>query len=306
MKVARRKLVQQGESTLMVSLPAPWIKSNKLEKGSEVSITPLNNDLLISSKGENYKSETALTLTGTTESSVRTIITNAYRSGYDRIKVNYSDKSQFNFLEHVVKTKLVGFEVVSREKDYCIIENITEPAEEHFDNMLNKILYNIEEMFTVTAEILQGKEPSDNYESIEERIQKYDNFCRRIVSKQKYNNDKSEMIWAFLTMILHAQRELYHLDNYLIKNGSGYKSSSDAKQLLDKSKELFSLIKKSYMEKNVKYLADVHSMEKDLIYNKGYALLQQKKGIESIIIYHILFSIREFYQANSPLAGIIM
>jgi tRNA/tmRNA/rRNA uracil-C5-methylase (TrmA/RlmC/RlmD family) len=287
----------------MVSLPAPWIKSNHLEKGSEVSIDSLNNDLLISAKGQDYKSETVVTLTGVTESLVRTIITNTYRSGYDRIRVNYSDKSQLIILEKVVKTRLIGFEVVSSDKDYCIVENITEPSEEQFDNILNKILYNVEELFTITADRFSSREPKDDYENIEERIQKYDNFCRRVISKQRYNNDKSEMLWTFLTMILHGQRELYHLNKYLPKD---YKAPPEIKHLLDKSREVFTLIKKSYLERNVKYLAEIHVTEKELIYDKGYLLLQQKKGVDAVVVYHLLYSIREFYQANSPLAGVLI
>jgi phosphate uptake regulator len=304
MKNFKRSLVQQGTSTLMVSLPAPWIKTNNLEKGSEVTINPLNNDLLVSAKTNNYKSETNVTISGT-ESSIRTIITNTYRVGFDRIHVTYSNKEDLQILEDVVKTKLIGFEVVSRGKNRCIVENITEPSDEKFSDILNKILFNINELFAITSLRLSGTEPDENFEEVEERIQKYDNFCKRVISKQKYNNDKSELLWTFLVLILHGQRELYHLNKYINKLPKGFKAERETRELLEKAKALFELIKKSYLEKKAEYLLEVHTMEKELIYNKGYALLQ-KNSKDAVLIYHIMFSTRAFYQVNSPLSGIII
>ncbi len=303
MKTARRRLVQQGESTLMVSLPAPWIKLNNLEKGSEVSIDPLNSDLLISAKKQDYKSETSIKILGHTESAIRTIVTNTYRVGYDRIRVEYGDKKQLEVVETVVKNMLIGFEIVSRGQGYCIIENITEPSEEQFDNILSKIFYNIEELFTITKERLEQKIPEESYEAIQERLQKYDNYCKRIISKQKFSNNKSEFLWAFLAILLHAHRELHHLNKFLPKD---YKTSVEVKDLFNINHEIFELIKKAYFEKNTSYLVKVHELEKSTIYDKGYKLLQIKKGPDAVVIYHLLISMREFYQSNSPLHGIIL
>lgn len=304
MKNFKRSLVQQGTSTLMVSLPAPWVKSNSLQKGSEVSISSLNNDLLISAKPNNYKTETAISIGGT-ESSIRTSITNTYRLGFDRIHVAYSSKEDLRILEQIVKTKLLGFEIVSRDKNKCTIENITEPSEEKFKDLLYKVLFNISEIFNITSARLSGVEPDESFEEVEERIQKYDNFCRRVISKQKYNNDKSELLWTFITMILHGQRELYHLNRYMNKLPKEFKASHETKELLNKANATFELVKKAYLEQKQQYLEEVHKMEKDLIYSKGYSLLQ-KNNKESIIIYHIMICIREFYQANSPLSGLIL
>ena len=44
----------------------------------------------------------------------------------------------------------------------------------------------------------------------------------------------------------------------------------------------------SLFDKDITVITQIHEIEKDAIYNEGYALLEQKKGKEVIVIYHIL------------------
>jgi len=297
----KRKLVKQGAATMMISLPAKWVKQNNLKKGSEIDLEQADNNLLISAKPiEEVKSEITIKLANLTESSIRTLITNTYRRGYDIIKVNFENEKQFKILNNVVKTRLIGFDITEKEKGFCVVESITEPSIEQFDIILKKIFYNITELFEVTKKRIKGN-VLDDYEEIEERIQKYDNFCRRVISKRKLINPKSEFLWTFLALLIHGQREIYHLNKLL-----GIKVSDKTKELLEDAKSMFELIKKAYLEKNIDLLAKVHSLEKELIYKKAFSILQKTKGKENPIIYHIMVAIREFYQSNSPLSGLIM
>jgi phosphate uptake regulator len=295
----KRKLVKQGAATMMISLPARWIKENNLKKGSEIDLEQADNNLLVSAKPiEEVKSEITIKLANLTESSVRTLITNTYRRGYDIIKVDFDNEKQFKILNQVVKTRLIGFDITKKQEGSCTVESITEPSLEQFDTIIRKIFFNISELFEVTKKRMQGK-ALDDYEEIEERIQKYDNFCRRVISKRKIINPKSEFLWTFFVLLIHGQREIYHLNKLL-----GIKISDKTEELLEDAKTMFGLIMNAYLEKNIDLLAKVHSLEKELIYKKGYSLLKKTK--EGPIIYHIMLAIREFYQSNSPLSGLIM
>jgi phosphate uptake regulator len=297
----RRKLVKQGAATLMVSLPAKWLQRNNLSKGSEVGIDEVEDSVVISAAGPEVKKEIEIKLVNLVESSIRTLITNTYRRGFDRIKVHYETEDQFNILKDVIKTRLIGFDVIKKGVNFCVVENITEPSPDQFENLLHKIFYNIGELFEATKKRMNG-DGSNDFKEIEERIQKYDNFCRRVISKKKLSNLKSEFLWTFLALLIHGQREVYHLNKLLGK----VKLSDSTKKFLDDSQEMFEMIKKAYLEKNISILAKVHKREKELVYTKGYTLLHKAKGRESSIIYHIILSIREFYQSNSPLSGLIM
>ncbi|MCK4520988.1 MAG: AbrB/MazE/SpoVT family DNA-binding domain-containing protein [Nanoarchaeota archaeon] len=300
----KRKLVKQGAATMMISLPAKWIKQFKLDKGDEVEIEPIDNNLLVSVGGIKKKLETELNITNRTESSIRTLITNTYRLGYDRVKVYFNDKTSFDVLSNVVKTRLLGFDVIKKEKNQCIIESITEPSMEQFDVLFNKIFYNIVELFEIIEKRLNKKETNMNYEEIEEKIQQYDNFCRRVIMKKNISNKESHLSWAFLTLVIHGQRELYHLSRFLDKNNVNI--SNRVLDLLNKAKNIFNLLKTAYQKKDIKVTENIHEIEKDLIYKKAYSLFSEKKGKEMIIIYHLSSSIRNFYLAASPLAGLLV
>jgi len=298
----RRKIVKQGAATLMISLPSKWCKKSGLKKGDEIDIESINNNLIVSSKEIKTKKETEITLVGLAESSIRTLITNTYRLGYDKIKVNFLSDVQFKILQDVIKTQLLGFDIIKREKNYCVIENITEPSPNQFENLLQKILLNITELFEITEQKLQGKKPVSDYEDTESRIQKYDNFCRRVISKKPFEKNP-QLFWTFLTSINRAQRELYHLNKFLDKKKFKEKESKEIKEIIDLLKDarmIFEMIQESYLKKNTKILEKVHELEKKLIYKKAYKILK------SPVVYHITSCIRSFYLSSGPLMGLLL
>ncbi len=297
----KRKLIKQGSGGFTVYLPKKWVESNYLTKGEEVDITESGLNLILTPKPFKVKKlETEIRLTGLTESLIRTLITNSYRVGYDKIKVKFDNEKQFNILHDVIKTKLIGFDIINKNADYCLVENVTEPDHEQFDNLIRKMFINIDSLFDITRSRLTNQDPKEDFNEIEERIIKYDNFCRRIIIKKKLIEKRSEFFWTFLSYVLHGQRELYHL-NKSIKNK--IKSSKKVLYLLNKNQEIFNIIKNSYQNKSIEGLSKIHDVEKELIYNTGYNLLRTKEGI---IVYHLMGSIRQFYLSNSPLTGLIL
>ena len=290
-----RKLVKQGAATLMVSLPAEWTKGQNLKKGSSVNIVVDDKRLVITGKGGQEKKETSVRLLNMTESAIRTKITNTYRSGFDKIKVYFQNKKQLEILSSVVKTRLIGFEVTEVDEESCVVENMTEPAYEQFDTVLKKVFLNIDQLLSVTYKRLLGQEPDQPFEEIEERIQRYDNFCRRVIVKR--GKEHSEFLWSFLTLVIHGNREIYHL-NHIIEE----MADSNIIELFMLVQEIFQYLKKGFTDKDREALSKIHDLEKELIYDKGYTALSSKSGKYA---YHILVAGRQFYQANSPLFGML-
>ncbi len=290
-----RKLVRQGAATLMVSLPAGWTKKQNLKKGSVVDIEIEGKGLVISGKGTASDRHTSIRLTNMTESSIRTMITNTYRSGFDKIKVFYQNKKQLDILVSVVKTRLIGFEVSDVDGNSCMVENMTEPAYEQFDTVLRKIFLNIDQLLSVTYKRLLGQEPDQSFEEIEERIQRYDNFCRRVIMKK--GMEKSEFMWTFLTLVIHGNREIYHLNRIIEKM-----PESGVTELFLLVKEILDNLRKGFEGRDREPLTRIHDLEKKLVYDKGYSCLNARSGKYA---YHLMAAGRQFYQANSPLLGML-
>jgi len=297
------KLIKQGGGGYTIYLPKKWIDKNKLGKGNELSIEESGKNLIVSPDKIDKKTETEAKLINSIESSIRTIITNAYRSGYDKIKVYFNEEKQFNLLQKIVKSNLIGFEIIKKEKDFCIVENITEPSFDQFDNILKKLFLNIEGLFEITKNKLLSKEESEDFNEVEERILKYDNFCRRVITKQKLIKQNSEMFWTFLVLIIHGQRELYHLNKILDKKT---KISKETINMLEGAFEVFKLIEEAYYKKDKEILGKIHELNKELVYKKAYHLMEKSKGKEAILLFHLTTCIRQFYLANSPLSGLLI
>ena len=179
----KRKIVRQGSATMMVSLPSKWIKKNNLNKGDEINIIEKGNDLVITpEESKETKKEAVIDIQYLTETSIRALIINAYRLGHDKIKISFKHKDTQKIIDKIIKSHLIGFEIIKKGESYCEIENITEPAKEQFDNILSKIFLNIDELFEITEKYLTGNKVE--FHETEEKIMQYGNFCRRILSKK--------------------------------------------------------------------------------------------------------------------------
>ncbi len=298
----KRKIIKLGSATLVTSLPSKWTKRQSLSQGDELDIEESEDQLVISpGKVSIKKTETSMDLTNETESSVRTLVTNAYRLGIDKLTITFKSEKQYIALKNTVKTRLIGFDIIKKEKNHCIIENLTEPSVEQFDTLLQKMLFNISELLLATKERIEKGKSSSDYEEFEENIQQYDNFCKRVISKKKSSIKKTELFWLFLTLIVHGQREIYLMNKYIDKNTKKINA-----HLIDECISSFELIKKAYLKKDITPLEQLHEKEKETIYNKAHKLFETKKGKESVINYHVTSAIRQFYLAASPLMGLMI
>ena len=298
--MVRRKLVQQGTNTLMVSMPANWIKKHGLAKGNEVSLEQVEDTIVVMPGVSKISREATITLVGEHESTIRTMITNVYRIGYDRITVRFSNNKQFEVLSDIVKTRLIGFDIMRKDKSQCIVESITEPSPEQFDGIMRKVFQNIGLLFDVTRQRLEGKETSEDVDEIEERIQKYDNYCRRTIAKRIVHQQKSELFWSFVALLIHGQREIYRVNRYLKKEAQ----PKAVLELFDIATELFTLTESAYMRRELAPLFKTHDIENNLS-SKGLALLD-RPGIDKRVVFQIVIGMRQLYLSNSPMMGMLL
>lgn len=296
----KRKLVKQGAATLMVSIPSKWAKKFNLDKGDEIEVEEKGSSLILGLEGKKAFSETEINLISLTETSVRTLITNAYRLGYDKITLNFEEKATLEIVKDIVEHNLVGFEIIKKESNFCILENITEPSGDQFNNIFSKIFMNIDELFILAEKMMLG-EKHQPYRETELKIQQFDNFCRRIISK---NNLHEEYLlqWNFHSELIHAQRYIYLMLDYMAKNK--VKSDKHEERLIEEAKRMFDTLKEAYNKKDIALLEKVHDLNKEIVYKHCYDAM--KKGNEIIINHNLTCAIRGFYLASSPLIGLFI
>lgn len=283
----------------MVSLPSSWTKKCYLKKGDTIEIKEDEGNLLVSASAKKCKKETSIQLKQATESSARTALVNAYRTGYDVIRVSFQQEEQFGFLKNATQNYLLGFEILQKNWNSCVIESVSEPSEEQFEIIFKKIFYTIFSLIELTKERLEGK-TVENYKEMVYKIHQYDNYCRRVLAKKNVASGKMALYWSFLTLMTHGQRELYHLHTYLDKNPVPFGKV----ELLDKLHRVFALLFDGYLKKDFTRLEKVHELEKEAIYHSLYTSFNGDKR-RNIVLHHLASSLRNFYLASSPLMGLL-
>ncbi len=299
MLLMKRKIIKQGPSTLMISIPHAWAKQHGLTKGTQIEITERDDALVISTDASPSKT-TTLSLAHLSESSTRTAIVNAYRLGYDKITLSFDDSAKaIDVIDTTLKEYLLGFEVTSKGKKSVVIEAITEPSNERFDVLFAKILHNIGQLIEGTVSRLEKGTPFRDYNEITMRIHRYDNFCRRVATKTRHFGDALPLFYTFSNTLIHAQRELYHL-NRLLDKSPGLKLNGP---LLGQLSQCFSLLREGYVNTDVIALEKLHALEKTAIYEEMPKMMPKKP---SPLFLHIGYAIKNFYLASSPLIGLIL
>ncbi len=304
----KRKAIQLANQTIVVSLPSKWVKQQGIKKGDEIDVEEVETKLVIS-KGDsvNEKKEAEINLINNSETTLGLLIGNLYWSGLDRIKINFNNfdkEKQYEVLKQKIKPRMIGFEIIKRGEDCCILEKIAEPSEEQFENVLRKLFLSIDELFELTESEFKNRKNISDYEEIEQRIFKYDNFCRRVVQKKKMQIKNYEMCLNFLSDVWNAQREIYYLNKFLEEN-KNTELPKDFLELIGNCRSFLKIMENSFFNKKIEPLGKIHELEPKIMNEKVYSLLKKniKKG--NIVLFRLGSCIRQLHLSTCHLMGFI-
>jgi len=273
----KRKIVAQGAGGHTISLPIDWIRLNKIKVGGSVDVIQQGHDLLIANDFSGLSKEIKFEISSNSETYIRLLLSNAYRSGYSKIFINGNVSKKI--IAKIVNDYLLGFEMSGISPNY-LIESVNEPDLLKFNNLLIKQLFMLSE---IVINI------SDDIENIVFRIQKYDNFLKRCLSSNKIEISNKFVMWQFLSNITYSARAFYHFK----KDVKNITQTNE----IEKLKEMINIIKKSYLTNDYLILDKLHNIEKNILMNKD---ITNKEN------YHIKTIARLLYFCSSPLVSIIL
>ena len=119
----KRNVVQQGTTTLMVSLPIKWVKKYNIKKGEELEVSENGRKLIISTESQIERTAVEVNLLDNNPIYMYRIVSYAYLNGYDEIKINFTHFKQLEIIQKSVEKFFLGFEIIEQKKNYCIIRN---------------------------------------------------------------------------------------------------------------------------------------------------------------------------------------
>ncbi len=216
----KRKVVKHGVSTLTLSLPSKWAGANKIKNGDFLDIEISKDQLIISSGVNKHFEATEATITGDEEWYIARILRHLYTSGYDEIKLNYTNKEQLELIRKGIKN-LTGMEIVESKPTYCLLKCVISSDDSDYQQIVNRILWLIHSQFEYFIEDCNKGEPVMEKEvnEIHKTVLKLNNLCRRMINKRPlYDSTASKYVYWFLTSLLNISSFIVYSYNPVSKS----------------------------------------------------------------------------------------
>ncbi len=269
-------------------VPKKWLDKKGLKPGDEINVTEDNNKLIIEpEKTKKQKKTINIEIKESRESSIRTLIVIAYRAGFDQISIKYTGKEKD--INQIVNNFLIGFDVTKTNKDEYIIESISEPSYDNFENIIQRQFY--------LLELIIQKIGDTEIEQYVHKVQKYDNFLKRCLSKEIFNTNTKPFLWQFLSNLTQISRACFHFHKDITN-----KKNKKIKNLIKRLEEMINILKISYLKRDTSQLHKLHNMEQEIVRNERKKLNNNK---DALYLHHIYIIARVIYLANSPLTGVL-
>lgn len=286
----KRKIIRQGHNTLTITLPAKWAKKNDIKAGDEIELEENNKSVILKkSSGKESKKILKIDLKSEDYQFIRLILNNLYRRNIDILRINFKTDKQFEYIQEISNSNFLGFEVIEKEKDFCVLENITEPQDMSISVLTRRILLIIKEtLIFLETDLIKKEHHSYNYVLQQSRkIEQFDNFCKRLIYKGKIENAAdSYFYWVFLYYLLLIGRAFFHMYEY-INQKKRIRISKELITVLANVRKGFELFYESFYKKDINGIEDSNKEIKSILYNDVYELFSQVKGKEGVIVFWI-------------------
>jgi phosphate uptake regulator len=160
-RYARR--LQQIGSSILISLPSQWVKSNSLKKGSIVPVD-VNRDNTISifpsEKATESAKEVTIQYSPASMDSLVNQVYGAYLLGYDMIRVKASGSITYEDAERFKRAmrKLVGLEIVEEDRQNISSQFLLDPNTLDAEKILRRMNSLVAGMFRELMDAVRSKE----------------------------------------------------------------------------------------------------------------------------------------------------
>ncbi|MDP7324284.1 MAG: AbrB/MazE/SpoVT family DNA-binding domain-containing protein [Candidatus Woesearchaeota archaeon] len=298
----RRKLVQHGGSTLVVSIPSKWAKKHELEKGQEISIEEKENSLIVTTAGEKGgKKKKEISIESFTYYSLRSIISGLYRTGYDEIKIHFEDKIPISMI-HNIMDLLPGYEANFISENTCVITSIIKASDEMVDSMINKLFLNLKMMFDMALDMPKKVTLDDAY-SMKNNCLRIRDYCHRMIRNINYGNENS---YDYYTIVFTLEKisglVLHSLLTYLINKKM--KIKKEELDLINENKKMLEELYALYLNKKWKEAEAFYNKLRDHLLQVRKKGLQIKDGLDLTIKMHMESNFHYLFALSSRILNI--
>lgn len=189
----KRKLIQHGLSSLTVSLPRSFVKSNNLKKGEEIEVNESKSDLIISVRKHSEHKKVELDISGA-GIMIRKIVASTFKAGFDEILIKFTSSEELMEVQNLSREQFSGFQIMEQKKDFVILKNISENNFEEFSNVLRRFFLVINQISEEFSNAILKNDFSwlETIGLMKIESDKFADYCRRAINlgaKTNYKRD---------------------------------------------------------------------------------------------------------------------
>lgn len=192
----RRKVARIGPSTLMISLPSKWVKANQIKKGDEVEVREEGGNLtLVVHEKKPPISQAKVDISHLSYRMVWIVLQSVYRGGADEIEISFKNQKIIDIntnkeikvidLIQQIADKLIGMVIIKQGRNYCLLNEVSNPRMEEFDNVLKRIFLSVIIMAEDSYSAIKDNDKTTlaNMVIMDRNINKLSDFCMRTLNK---------------------------------------------------------------------------------------------------------------------------
>lgn len=241
----KRKVIQLGEDTHVVTLPAAWARTYGVTKGSELELTENGNKITLSTSAARAIAKTSANLTNATERAIRWTLSSLHKQGFDEIELTLGAQEQATLVEEILRDLFIGFAIVHKTNRSLTLRAISAELDDQFDTILRRaFLITLQHANGLSDALKQGKNESlTPLLDLEKQNNQLTNFCQRILNKKGHPNPLKTTFLYIITWNLEKIADEYkYLTQHLMNSKPGKKTHAmltSANALLRGYYELF-------------------------------------------------------------------
>ena len=153
----KRRIIQLGGRTLLVSIPYQWASEHDITKGSEINITETPQGILLHTNESAPKKVVVHIDSKDVERLLRRTVLSGYTSGANEVIVSHKP-SEMHSLQDITK-EFIGFDIVSQDKNKTVFQDFSTRDEKNVQQVFQRALMILK---TMISEGKDGLEQNDS------------------------------------------------------------------------------------------------------------------------------------------------
>jgi phosphate uptake regulator len=303
----KRKVVKQGPTTLMVSLPARWVRKYSIQRGDTIDVEEIERSIKITTGKEAETSPVELNTEGLDLKHIKRYLHAMYQSGYDEIRILYDDPKLVPQIQAFISAMLIGYEVVDQQVHSITVKSISKSIDDEFDQIFRRAFLVTKQLGENSLDAIRKGEYGllKDIVVLEDTNDKLVNFCLRVLNKKGYKRFcKTTFIYCIVWQLEKIADCYRYICEYLMANPKE-KLSKEVIEFYAEANRLFgSFYELFYDFSNAKLMK--YSSSTEALLRAADELHENTKAQPEVIISHLHVMISDLYTMARPLIGSVV